>query len=276
MGVPRWVSRPCWAFILTIVLLVFLLVAIILPWYSWVIDVNETLPSNSSMNVDGDIAVLWVWKGIYVQIRADDGSSLSHLDINQHSISWSEMEHKEHVQSIYMASMAFAIITFIVALVLAACILFCLVITRSRELCQRVFCNRAKWYVFGLCVLTLLLSFISWTVFFGFPGALKKDHLCPNGNFFTDFSDDLWCSESDIVGVAKYTAAHLALAWQPDFEPVAVNCRVAWSPSIGWLFALISSILLLPISFLILISKDLTMHERAYSYERIHMKNLEY
>jgi hypothetical protein len=274
MGCPHWVSRQCWAFILGIVLLVFMIISIALPWYGWVIDVEETLPTNTSMNVDGALAVVWYWQGIYVQINADEGSSLKHVDLNKRTFSWSEMQHSTHVKQVYMLSMAFSILAFFFALLVCGCLMFCLIVTKTRDLCQRLVGNKAKWIVFALTLFAFLMSVLSWSLFFRFPDAMSQDGFCPDGNFFSDFDNELWCSR--IVGLDNFKQVVLHLAWQPNFSDMIVDCKVAWAPSVGWLFAVIGSILLIPICVLIAFTKTQSFYERSFAYERIHMKTLEY
>jgi len=235
---PNWLSRQCVAFVMLSINVIFLIIALTLPWYS-IIQKNVPYPTYTNNTVATIVGVFY-WTGYSTAVSPNYTSAFV---ANR---GWNAFP-TDGPKNIYMISMALTILALIGSMVLAFFVLVAAMMKNSRRWFDLVCFGKTRWVLFGSSLLIVGLIFLAWVIFFVFPTALGKDGtICPNPNYVGN-NIGLWCSS--FVG-ANVTVGRL-------------GSQYAWAPSVGWVFAVFSMVWALGAAFFLFIVKPADYYEKV-------------
>ncbi len=208
---------------------VFLIIAISLPWYG---IVENNVPHPTAHNdTTAKIVGVFYWTG-YSQAVAPTYTQ----SYGTHK-RWDEFP-TTGPKNIYHVCMAMTILALIFSVGLAFLVLVGEMLHDSRRWFDLVCCGKTKWILFAISLIIVAFVFLSWVIFFGFPKALGDDgSTCPD--FAYVGNDRLWCD--------SFLGANSSVG--------RLNSQYAWAPSIGWVFAVLSMVWALGVSFFLFIVK---------------------
>jgi len=161
-------------------------------------------------------------------------------------------------KDVYMSSMAMGFLA-LFSMCLLIALIFCGFIWHITErTIQIMFFGYFKWVVILLCFANFILSVVSWTVFFAFPDSLYNAGICPGSTSYSP---------------PPFPFVNGTLYFDPMFCLSIANSRYAfvggfwvWAPSLGWIFAIICTVLS---SFVLFIMLSVTTKRDDTDYERI-------
>jgi len=231
---PRWLSRPCFAFVFTVILLVFLIIAIAAPWYE---IVAQNAPDD---NGKGDDTYVYYWQGLQITQQPDCCPVVSN------TYNWSSIPYS-NPQNVYETSMGLLILALVTTLVLACGIFFCMMLVSIRKMGYYMTCKvGVKWVAMVICFVDLFFILLAWTLFFRFNQALAhadspEFSLCPDPSYIgaPKGAKVYWCD--------TFTGSQIAIG--------SYSTRYSWGPSVGWVFAVLSTALIFLAGFFLCISK---------------------
>jgi len=204
MGCPSWCTTQCWVLALVLACLILFLGSFVSPWYLWQIDDNKN-------DVHADYLFYWSGAEKYVVNKTHH---------SHETIGWSDLGDDAH--HFYVASNVMAIFGFLGTWILTGCLIVGMLQTkRTNENFSAFLWGNIKWFIFGLTILLLLFSVISWMIFFGFNRKLN----CADG-----YSDP--CHK--FAGSKTYRTAL-----------TGDEIKMTWGPSLGWIFALLTTPILI-------------------------------
>ena len=67
-GCPHWCTRQCWAFVATLLAVIFFIVALALPWYGIAERGTYALPASNTTS-EGDLISSFYWTGYVIYIN---------------------------------------------------------------------------------------------------------------------------------------------------------------------------------------------------------------
>jgi len=150
-----------------------------------------------------------------------------------YNIPWSEMK-STLPKDVYMTCIAMCFLSLFSMILLCFLIFFGFVFPQTERVIKIMFFGQFKWICVILCYINFLLVLLSWVLFFAFSYALSEADLCPGSNTYvpspfpfsnkTTHFEPLWC---DSFANNRFTYG--AVKW-------------VWAPSLGWIFALISTV----------------------------------
>jgi hypothetical protein len=238
---PRWLNRQCIAFSMLIFMVVFLIVSLSLPWYG-IVETNAPWPPETAANVTNQAASIvsvFYWTGYSSAIDPNYTAALT-----QHK-AWAEFAISSP-KDIYMACMAMCLLALFTSVGLGFLILIGEIINESRRWMDLVCCGKTKWVVFAVSTIVVAFIFLAWVVFFGFTKALADEgSLCPDERY-VGYGNRMWCETffgTNITG--------------------SLHSQYTWAPSVGWIFAVMSMVWALGVSFFLFIVKPKTYYEQV-------------
>jgi len=239
----RCCRRETYAVIIGMIFVLFQLLSLAFPWFAFA---ATHLP-----NPWDSMTAAFYWGGF-------EGAYSPPLTGNQrtYNLPWGSMI-STMPKDVYMSSMAMGFLALFSMMLLIA-LIFCGFIWHitSRTI-QIMFFGYFKWVVVLLCFANLILSLISWTVFFAFPDALYNANMCPGATAYTpppfpyvngtQYFDQMFC-----LSIANSRYAFDGGYW-------------VWAPSLGWIFGIICTVFSLCVLWIMLSvpsSQDGTDYER--------------
>jgi len=226
----RCCRRETYAVLIGMAFVLFQILSLAFPWYA---VAATALPKPWDTMTAG-----FYWGGF-------EGLYSPPLTGNQrtYNIPWASMA-SAMPKDVYMSSMAMSFLALFSMLLLIVLIFFGYVLPYTERTIHIMFFGWFKWMVVLLCFANMALSIISWTVFFAFPDALYEANICP--------------------GSAAYNPGPIpfvngTLYFDPMFCVSFANSRTAfdggqwvWGPSVGWIFAIICTVLSSAVLFIML------------------------
>jgi len=217
-----------------LLMIVFLIVSVSLPWYG-IVETGVPWPPETALNVTDQSATIvsvFYWTGYSAAIDPNYTTALTeHKPWGDFAVSTPK--------DIYMACMAMCLLALFTSVGLAFLILIGLMINESRRWMDLVCCGKTKWVVFAVSTIVCAFIFLAWVVFFGFTKALRDEgSLCPDERY-TGLKNRMWCDT--FFGNNKSVGA-LASSY-------------TWAPSVGWIFCVLSLVWALGVSFFLFIVK---------------------
>jgi len=233
---PHWLTRQCIAFTMLCINVIFLIIALSLPWYG-IVQNNVPYPTSMNSTYAATVGVFY-WTGYTTAVAPNYTQSFA-----SHK-SWDEFP-TNGPKNIYLACMAFALLALIFSAVLAFFVLVGSVVKSSRQRFDLICLGKTKWILFGVSLLIVGFVFLSWVIFFGFSTALGNDgSICPDPSYVG--TNRLWCG--------SFIGANSSIG--------ALKSQYAWAPSIGWIFAVFSMVWALGVSFFLFIVKPSEAYQK--------------
>eukprot|EP01087_Luapelamoeba_hula_P019154 TRINITY_DN6309_c0_g1_i1.p1 TRINITY_DN6309_c0_g1~~TRINITY_DN6309_c0_g1_i1.p1 ORF type:complete len:231 (+),score=32.79 TRINITY_DN6309_c0_g1_i1:32-694(+) len=187
MKLRDFCNRICWAFFLSALLVVLLIVSVASPWYTIIFDAQSW----------GDGTIVFYWKGVH--------SSGKLLYLQEEGWQDWDILHSDKPKDFYDAAGALEILALIGAFVLAVLVLFGLWLPATAPTVQHTLRGTTKWMALALAIEVLVLGIIGWALFIGFPSALSDSSIC------AATIHDYWCE--DFIGSADNSI--LTVTWGP-------------------------------------------------------------
>jgi len=207
-------------------LFLFEVVAIAAPWYA-------VLATGLPPPPDTLTAVFW-WGGmeaVYSPPIVPPERS--------YTIYWADMITTQP-KDVYMSSIAMCFLALFFDLALCFIIFFGQICKGTSRILNMMFCGLFKWVVVAVSGFVLLLVILSWTIFFAFNAALNNAKLCPGTTAYSPGPFPY------ISAGSNYSNCPPERLWCDSFANSRLTYGVTnwiWAPSIGWIFALVSTVL---------------------------------
>jgi len=226
-----------------LILIAFLVIALVLPWDNQVVEIERT---HGKPNVDGRLVGAWTWRGLILGVSpANKASSLGQVSRSQ-LVEWDKLPsdtHGSHARRVYISSMFFTLMALLSSVMLFIVLVFGLIVRRTSAGCSHLFQGRPKWAAVAIGLIIFVFTAVAWGLFMRFPRALDNDGLCADVLF--DVEDELWCASHSLAGSQSLHNVPFKLVWQNSNTTVPVDAHFAWAPSVGWIFCVVSSGLVL-------------------------------
>jgi len=143
-------------------------------------------------------------------------------------------------KDVYMSSIAMCFLALFFDLALGFIIFFGQICKGTSRILNMMFCGLFKWVVVAVAGFVCVLVILSWTIFFAFNSALNDAKLCPGTTAYTPNPFPY------ILTSSNYSNCPPERLWCDSFANSRLSFGVTswiWAPSIGWIFALVSTVL---------------------------------